>query len=427
MPAVLAPILVVLALAAAIAALVRKKVILPNRERAALAAQHPNEPWMWRRDWADRAVRDTNVVAAGFLWFFGLTWLLMTSPVVWVMRDRASRDPKVLFIFIFPIVGVLVLVAAMYLTLRRRKYGVSLCHLDQLPVSIGNTMRGSIEARLTDMPPDGFRFKLTNLRREVRGSGKNRSVHERVLWQDEQVIRTGAMPNPNGLRIPFSFHIPPDGEAADDRDASNRVIWRLEVAAEVPGIDYKVQFELPVFVTGEVDAWTPEVDPRGWAPGSDSGIRLGVAQNGEEIVIDPRQGIGSWIYVIVFFVIWFGALALVSKLGAPLFFIAIFVLISLVVLLLVGDLLAGRSRLVVGSGYLLTRRTWLGIGPKERRIDSSEIESIKAQVGLTSGDRVYHDVVVKRKTGGTVHVLKHIQLRRDAEMLAAKLRQAMHA
>lgn len=278
MPVTVVPVLLVLFAVTVTVALVRKS-LTRRREQKALSEQHPDQPWLWRRDWANRAVEDTRVISTGFLWFFGITWLLISSPVAYVMREQLRSDPGAWFALVFPVIGVLILLWAAYHSLRRRKYGVSVCHLEHVPVPIGKSLRGSIVARVRELPAEGFRLKLTNLRRRITGSGKNRSVREDALWQDEQIVRTGAMPNPDGLRIPFSFHLPADGEPADDRDPNNRVIWRLEVEAEVPGIDYKAQFELPVFSTGEVDAWTPQLDPRGWIPAADSGSRCGARRS----------------------------------------------------------------------------------------------------------------------------------------------------
>jgi hypothetical protein len=423
MPAALIPMLL-LVIVGTFAALRIRRASGLRRERILLLAQHPNEPWLWRRDWADRAVRSTNAVSAGFLWFFGILWLLMSLPMFFVFRERIGKEPLAILVLIFPVIGVLVLCAAAYLTLRRRKYGVSLCHFERLPIAIGGTMRGSIEARLTELPPDGFRLRLTNLRRTVTGSGKSRNVHERVICQDEQVLRSGAMPGPNGLRVPFALRIPADGEAADDRDSADRVIWRLEVEAEVPGIDFNAQFELPVFVTGEPDAWTPELEPRGWTPAAGSGIELGIAPSGEEIRVHSLHRVRIGLTVGIFFAIWFGVLAFMAKAGAPLFVFPFFVLVGLFILIVLADLVFGQSSAVINRQHLTIRRTWLGLGRK-RVIDTADIETVTSPVGLTSGASVYHDVVVTLRNGKKVSALKNLSTRRDAEMLAAKVRRGL--
>ena len=58
-------------------------------------------------------------------------------------------------------------------------------------------------------------------------------------------------------------------------------------------------------------------------------------------------------------------------------------------------------------------------------IEGSDIESITPAVGMTSGGRAFHDVVVKLRGGKSVRIAKHIALRRDAELLAAKLRRSI--
>src|SRR6185436_12198920 len=145
----------------------------------------------------------------------------------------------------------------------------------------------------------------------------------------------------------------------------------------------------------------------------ESGIRLGIAPTGEAIDVRGPAGAVNWLFPIAFFAIWYGVLGIFARLGAPIFVIAIFVAISLVVLVLLGDLLVGRSHVVVESHRLVARRTWFGLG-SSRIVEAADIESITPQVGLTSGSRVYHDVVIKLRSGKSLRAAKHIPLRRDA-------------
>lgn len=302
--AFLVPMLFILVMtSAAVAAfLAIRRTYQEQQTRRALRAQHASEPWLWRRDWADRAVADLGTRGLGCFWFFAILWTVMSLPAAFLVRHRLESDPLMAFALLFPLIGVVLIGGVAYQTLRRRKYGQSLCHIQHVPIPIGRTMQGQVEVKLTQLPEEGFRMHLTNLRRIVTGSGKNRSVRESVIWHEEKVVRAGGMPNPHGMRVPFTFRIPAETEAADDREESNRVIWRLEVEAEVPGIDYRAVFELPVFQTGGgPDAWTPDLDPRGWTPASDSGIALATAaSSGEEIVVKRRGHPREWIGLILF-------------------------------------------------------------------------------------------------------------------------------
>ena len=53
--------------------------------------------------------------------------------------------------------------------------------------------------------------------------------------------------------IPVLFQIPYECRPTDERDLDNMLIWRLEVTAKTPGIDYRAEFEVPVFKTSESD------------------------------------------------------------------------------------------------------------------------------------------------------------------------------
>src|SRR5688572_2297997 len=127
-------------------------------ERRKLMQQHPAEPWMWRQDWADRAVRNKNSVSPAFLWMFAILWNLMVLPFIFLFRGQAERL-ELLFVSLFPLAGVILIASAVYLSLRQRKYGVSLCRIHRLPISIGGVFQGEVEARVRDVAPSGFQVR----------------------------------------------------------------------------------------------------------------------------------------------------------------------------------------------------------------------------------------------------------------------------
>ena len=69
----------------------------------------------------------------------------------------------------------------------------------------------------------------------------------------------GSLWEAGGISIPVAIPIPADARKTDERDAADRVIWRLVLAADEPGIDYSATFEVPVFRTAESEVpLTPE-------------------------------------------------------------------------------------------------------------------------------------------------------------------------
>jgi len=411
----------------ALMAFAARKPLLALRERHALRMQHPGEPWMWRRDWADRTVHDESAIKSGFLWVFGIVWILMSLPALFVLRGRYEFDRIVYyFILLFPIVGICVLIVAAYHTLRRRKYGVSLCRFERLPIPIGSAFRGEVQARVRDVPEGGFQVRLACIRREVRSSGKSRSVRETTLWEDAKTVGSGAaMPNPDGVRIPIHFAIPADADPTDDSNSRDSVLWRLEVRADVPGIDYATRFQLPVFRTADSpqgDVWPAEAMPAWTTPPS---ITFGLSRTGgEEVVIRPSVHFIDWFGYLVFIAFWFGALAFIYHLGAPLWAVSFFAVFGTIVLLAALDILAGRSRISADRQTLASRRSWLGLG-RTRKFDANEVEDVVARIGQSSGSSARYNIEARFRDGRRVLIAKHLANKRDADGVAARLRRAI--
>ncbi|MEA2337092.1 MAG: hypothetical protein QOE82_1099 [Thermoanaerobaculia bacterium] len=218
---------------------------------AALRARTPDQPWMWRPEWSARRIPDRRRASAVFLWIFAIFWNAITIPVSFlIVREWTKQHNPALFIaLIFPAVGLGLIIAAIYTGLRRLKFGVSICTIDSVPIHRGHSFHGEIEMRGDAIPDDGYRLKLVCVRRVVTGSGKNQSVSETPLAEQEiRVSTASAMRLPTGgVRIPFSMTVPSNGPSCDLRNARDQILWRLEAAAEMPGIDYAASFELPVF------------------------------------------------------------------------------------------------------------------------------------------------------------------------------------
>lgn len=390
-----------------------------DRERR---ARYPDQPWLWRSEWADGHIPSRAAISAGCLWAFGFLWFAMCSPVLLLSFPRDSGQRLVLEIFrwIFPAAGIGVLLAAAYLTLRKRKYGVSYCRLDAVPAQLGATLRAEVETHVHERPANGFRATLSCVER-VTTHGRETRVSESVLWQDEQVV-TDATPGVEGVRVPIAFELPADASPSNEIDPDDVVIWRLELAAEVPGIDYAAQFELPVFVTGEqvVTARPAHTDVSAWSPDPGSPISIGVGPHGgEEIRVAAGRTGNDWLALIVFFSFFSGVIFIFSKLGAPSFVLGFAIAIGAFFFVLVLDFLIGRT-IVRAETSGLTIRRWL-----TRTIAAKDIAAIDPGIGMTSGSVVYYDVNVKLANGKKVKAVRYLRKKRDAEMIAARVRRAV--
>jgi hypothetical protein len=79
------------------------------------------------------------------------------------------------------------------------------------------------------------------------GSGKNRSTRSSVIWQREGLA--SVTPGSPGTRCEFRFNIPPDLPQSE-KASSDYHQWLLQLECELPGVDFKRSFVVPVFETG---------------------------------------------------------------------------------------------------------------------------------------------------------------------------------
>jgi hypothetical protein len=417
-------LIVFLALLAIVAAAM-VRTVQAGRARRALQRQHPNEPWLWRKDWAEGVVRGGGVVPLWFVWIFGCLWMLIAIPVL--LQAKVSEHGPGRYLIYFPGVAVIVLCFAVFMTAKRIKYGVSLCRLERVPAPVGGTLRGEIQAGVRETPQNGFQLRLSCVRRVVTGSGKSRSEREIVEWQDAQTVGTGhVMPGSEGARVPFRFDIPADCEPCDESDPRNVVLWRLDVRADMPGIDYTSRFELPVFRTAESFARVEPLhaEPEGpWTPSE--AIQFAMSPAGEEIIVRSARKTSDWIGYSIFFFLWFGALGTARLFfDAPLWIVLTFAGIGALVVISAVDFLMRTTHIITNREGVTIRRHWLGLGGT-RTIPASDIEAIAHGTGMQNNDVVYYDVRAVLRSGSSVVLAKTLRDKRDAQGIARRIQRQL--
>jgi len=385
-----------------------------------LRKRYPDQPWMWRQDWASNAISDQGSVLLAVLWFFAVIWNLITFPLVFAMPwKEVHQQPVVIVIFLFPAIGVLLVAGVLVKTVQRLKYGGSICHIDSLPIVPGRAFHGEISTRLRELPERGFELKVTCSRRT--GSGKNST--STIIWQEVQTVLT-ATPSYEGARVSFTVGIPADAELS-----GGAISWRLEVSAAVPGIDYSASFDLPVFaIPGQTidsmqTAWpAPANDPLRWTPAPDARIAISaLPSGGEEYRVGPAAT-GCFGFAF-FLLIWFGIIGAMTFFGAPILLTIVFSAFGLLIVAIGVDWITGRSVIRADRNALAIERTTLFTKTK-RDVNPKEISEIATIIGGTNnGVPLYH--VVVRSGDGSVNAAKYIRMKSDAEMLAARMRIAL--
>jgi hypothetical protein len=407
------------------------------REAEGLQASHPEEPWLWRRDWASGRIDDSgreNVLAA---WIIATLWNLVSLPGAYFGVRAALHEgkPAAFLAVLFPLAGAWLLGRAVLTTLRYRRYGISRLELSTIPGVIGHSLAGSVRTTIPIQPAEGFQLTLTCIRRVTTRSGKSSSTSENILWQEERRVRGEQSRDFAGMgaSIPVSFALPPDAVASDADNPSNRVLWRLDVTASVPGVDYESSFEVPVFRTpaseqppsAEAERLLSETSPvRAYHQPADSRIQVTTNRRGTEIVFPAARNPGPATGLTVFMLIWWATVGVQLYLRAPIIFPIVTALFGLLLMIFVLDVWLKVSRVTIDAGVVTVASGYLQPG-RERTIAGGEIATVAAEIGMQSGKTLYYDIIIRRKNGKKVAAGRSVRDKREAEWLAAMMKKSL--
>jgi hypothetical protein len=406
-------------------------------EAALLRERHPESPWLWRDDWAAGRIEDSGRATMWTAWAFAAFWNLVSLPAAWFgVREVVEKgNMAALLALLFPLVGMGLLIWAVKATLRFHRYGVSVLELQATPGVVGHGLTGAVRTTSALMVPEGFQVTLTCLRRVTRGSGKNRSTSETILWQEDRRARGEASRGASGMNttIPVAFALPDDATPCDDRDPRDRVLWRLDVTASVPGVDYASSFEVPVFRTAEsarirtAEETAALMDPSAAAEyrqPTESRIRVATNRRGTEVVFPAARNPGVAIGVSCFLFIWTASIWFMLRVGAPVIFPIVFGLFELLLLWGALELWLRVTRVTAEQGVITIASGYLAAGG-ERRFTSSEISDITTKIGMQAGGKPYYDLALVRTNGKRVTLAHGVRDKREAEWLAALLKDAL--
>lgn len=146
----------------------------------------------------------------------------------------------------FLLVLLLVIVFG-YLYRRKRKFGISTCHLKTLPAFIGGAFEAEVEVTfrklktgLPELPEGPVEVELRN----VTAAGRNIIVN----WTTTSTIRADALARPGDgtLRIPVAVPIPNEAGEKIPQDWLGST-WQLKIRAPFPEVDYSSWFGVPVY------------------------------------------------------------------------------------------------------------------------------------------------------------------------------------
>jgi hypothetical protein len=350
---------------------------------------------------------------------------LPTLFFVFPMLKEMRLGPVLLM---FPVIGAFLLYRAIRLSLELRKFGVSNFVMSSIPGVVGGKLEGFIDASFDPRSARAVSVKLTCIHRTVRQSSEGDSIKESIVWQDEQTFETGqVLPGPSGCRIPVLFQIPFDALETNINNMNDAIQWRLSVTAEVPGIDYAAQFDVPVFRTR--DSSLSEDRPQTVEPPKNSRIRVQPTPEGVQVFLPAARNPGLAMTVTFIFLIWSaGTWFLTAFMGfVALPFTIIFAAIGVGLFVLALTMWFATGRVLIERGIITIRRGLLGLG-WTRRIACSDISDMTLKVGIQTGGASgtpYYDIQLICRDGRKRTAVRQIRNKREAVWLMNQMKPAI--
>src|SRR5215469_13974724 len=417
------------------------------KQKAALEDANPLSPWLWRTDWAARRAESLSQKSYIGAWILAALGNLFLFPFLFGMVPQLLRqgDFRAIFVLAFCSFGVFLIVRAMRATIRHDRFGNSYFEFDSLPFSPGERLSGRIHLRLETQAAHGIDLRLACVRRVITGSGKGQSTSNITLWQADKNVRSGAVgPGPLGRAVPVDFELPPEALDTNHNNPRDQMLWVLHAGADVPGVDYSDDFELPVFRTASPSRSASDSPPQPSAGKFALGFASTQSFDGEsgevprpahsKVVVSMREGgtefyfpafrsPGRALVLLLVSLLFGGAAYALLNARVPFLFTFFFILADLFIVYSSFSVAFGSARILVGNGEIRSRKGILGAG-SEKRIPCSEIASVIAFASLQQGgntDSSVHSIRLLTKSGQKITLADGISNRQEARWVVSQL------
>jgi len=414
------------------------------REQSALQQSNPGSPWLWRKDWAASRAESRNRNSAAMLWFVAIFANLIVISVAAANLPKlwGTSDPKALFVLGFCFAGLILLGAAVRASLRRKRFGETYFEFAALPFSPGRALKGTIHLRFNTSAPHGIDLSLACVRQVITGSDKERNTMESILWQaDKNIPQEYLAPGPTGnAQIPVDFTIPSDAYESNHDHPDDQVLWLLHARADVPGVNYSDDFEVPVFrLTPSALAAAEPVTrfasdaQEAAAPAFQSDSSDVAAPPNPKVIVSVGMDGGTEFYfpafrnparvlgLFLFTSIWTSIVYFLLHSHAPWIFAAVFGFFDLLLVYALIRSALVSTRIQVGNGRIAFRRSLLGIGAKHELPFAQVAQILPVTTMQQKGAKATYSVRMQTKNGIKLTLADGIDSRQEARWITAEL------
>jgi hypothetical protein len=390
-----------------------------HRKADRLRERYPQEPWLWRKEWQERKIPSTSTRLAIFFWCFGLFWNAIAIPTgILALPEFQAGNKLAALAFLFPLIGLGLFGKAIYETWIVFKFGTSYFLPETLPGVIGGSLKGVVQTHRRFPQESRFQIRLRCINR--RSSGDD--TFENTLWQEELIdVYQQASLDSGRTTIPVQIQIPRNNRSTESDILADQILWRLEATCDTPGLNYKAQFDVPVFVTAdskETPITSKATTSFDWMSAAD--VQIQTTGIGKEFYFPPGRHLGAVGILSLFLLLFVGATALWWHIGiwpAAVICFLCTLLFSVIVL----AMLFGHTTLTVGGGKLVKRQGIWGYTIGTREYAASDIKAIGLKVGMQAGEKLYYDLEMQPKFGTNRSLGGSIVNKREAEALASEL------
>jgi hypothetical protein len=412
------------------------------RQQTAIEESNPASPWLWRTDWAASRAESQHKKSEITAWVICILCNMVMIPFAAMIAPQliTRNDPRAFIFLGFCSIGAILFAIAVRTSLRHRRFGNTYFEFDSLPFSPGGRLTGRIHLKLNTNAEHGVDLGLSCIHKTVVNTSNNRSVMQTVLWQEGQNVPSGSLGMDSfGRTIPVEFAIPSDAYVTDHDNPSDQVLWVLHANADVPGINFTDDFEVPVFRTAASAAQAPAAsysETFGIAETSSSYSDAAPvsAPDRPKVIISP-QGEGTEFYfpalrspartsmLLIFTAIWSGVIYILAHSNAPWFFPVFFGLMDLLLIVVLFHALFGTARICVGNGEIVSKKRVLGIGGT-KRFSISQVDAIvPVTSGQQGGNRGNPEYAIRllTKDGRRVTLADEITSRQEARWIVSQI------
>jgi hypothetical protein len=409
-------------------ALRRGARIQQTRDR--LRSASPDQPWLWREDWATGSIPASIGNSARMLCGFAMLCFAVSAPGVYAIPQLLAKNNKaILLVLLFPLAGLALLRQAVRAAARWRVVRGSAFEMNSVPGQVGGTLTGKITLPTGLRPDCNFTLGLKCINRVTSNSGgDSSSTWEHVMWNDEQTASS------DGASVPVAFYIASDTPASDYSNSNNEIIWQLSASAPTSAGKYDAQFEVPVFKVVQ----TAEQQRRAEAVRAaehqqvesyvhPEASRITVRQTpggATEVYFPPLRSLGATLTTAAFTAIWSALFLMLHGLHVPRIFVIGWGLFDVILVLILLSLLA-TVRVRIGDGAVTIQKALLGLVYSRRRIEASDVSSIAAVAGMTANNIVYSQLRLSYRGDRKYDFADGIRDKREADWLADQIRQRL--